>query len=204
MKLNLRRVRGFTLVELVLVSLLVVMIGVTVFAVFSNGVKIWKRLSISLPEEDIYVFFEKLSADLENSFIFSKAPLTGEGNAIVFATVVRSPGEHNPSSMDIARVSYAFDSADGAILRRQDDFSAITKAKAGDARSVARGIDSVTFTYYYFDQIAQEYEWKENWRTDMFQEEEYTLPIAVRVVVEFGGRKDRRSLTRTVTIPAGG
>ena len=57
---------GFTLVELVLVTAMLSVVGLAAYSAFSNGIRLWKRVNEEVIQEDINMFFVKISRDLRN------------------------------------------------------------------------------------------------------------------------------------------
>ena len=75
---------GFTLIELVLVTAILGVIGMAVYGTFSNGINIWKQVTEDSAAEDITLFFEKISFDLRNSFKLTGIRFKGEKTQLAF------------------------------------------------------------------------------------------------------------------------
>jgi hypothetical protein len=104
---------------------------------------------------------------------------------------------------EIARVYYSFDAYEGVILRRQDSYSDISLGGRARPQALAGGVNGLSFEYYFFDPIAQDYVWIDDWDPAFF-DEQGRIPVAVRIKVRFGGYESPRELTGTFAIPAGG
>ena len=66
-----RQKRGFTLIELCLVSLIASVIGLAVYFTFSNGMRIWQRANQKVVEEDLSIFFDRFALDVRSCLKFS-------------------------------------------------------------------------------------------------------------------------------------
>ena len=81
--------RGFTLIELVLVTAILAVIGMAVYGTFSNGLNIWEKVTEDSVEEDIYLFFEKISVDLRNSFKLTGLRFKGGKTKVSFPSMIK-------------------------------------------------------------------------------------------------------------------
>ena len=189
---------GFTLVETLLVVSMIAMIGLTLYATLSSGVKLWQRGQQFVAEEDISIFFDKIGGELRNSFEYSLIQFKGREKEISFPTLVRAPLYSTKKDKgfyadQIGRVEYYFDSSKKQLFRRQADYG---QALAGDfdrERPLLNNIESVQFNYFYLDFVAGRPE-----RTTVMD----AIQIMVRIDVEFVDEKgQKRILNKIVALP---
>ena len=119
-----RQCRGsrFTLVELILVSVILSVVGITVYAAFSNGVRLWKRINQKSPKGDVNVFFAKISRDLRSLVRHSTVSFSGESDSISFATFVISETEEGVKK-DLGMVNYYFEKRESTITKKRSNYS---------------------------------------------------------------------------------
>ena len=185
--------RAFTLVELLIVSALLAIISMAVYAVFNSGVKIWQRIGDLTWEEDLNILLDKLQSDLRNSFDFQGIDFTGEKDKLAFATIVDSA---RLKKKTVGQVAYFFDTYSGTLSREERDYAHIFGEDRGRVSVVSTNIRFLRFQYRYYDEEMKRYIWNDQWATE-------GLPGAVRVELEFDDG-DAARITRTVDIPSAG
>lgn len=193
--------QGFTFIELLITLALVTLIALAIFSLFDSGIRVLERVAPSLREEDIAIFLEKFSRDLQNSFIYKSIPFLGETGALIFPTLIRTVPEMG-GEQGIGRVSYFYDEASQSIERRQENASEIFEEKPPPPIPLLTSIFSLRFQYYEWDPLERAYLWKEAWREE--REKEGKRPLAVKVEIVFkDGRKSHR-VEKTFPIPVSG
>lgn len=194
-----KRNRGFTLLEVLLAVSLVAMVALALYSTFNSGIRVMSLVNQPGAEEDLNIFFEKLSRDLQNSFHYATIPFQGKSDRFSFATTIQTDeelgGDHG-----IGRVTYAYDSAHSAILRTQENISQIYKEKTGPSSKVFFPLSSFQLQYYKYDPVEKAYEWKEEWEETANK----MIPLAVKVVLHFQEEGREQSVARTIAIPVGG
>ncbi|MDD5348091.1 MAG: prepilin-type N-terminal cleavage/methylation domain-containing protein [Candidatus Omnitrophica bacterium] len=184
--------RGFTLVEVLVVTLILSVISVAIFNTFANGLAIYRRLSTEIPGERTVLFLERLSHDVHNSFEYASINFTGEDAGVEFASIVWSPAakKHLPG-----RIRYVCDSDKESLVRFEGDYFSVFEQKEPASRHRLEGVASCVFRYYSYDEEKKEYSWLEDWTKQ-------GLPNALRLEITF---KDdaAQPLIRTFEIPAG-
>lgn len=191
--------RGFTMVEVLMVTAIFASIGLAVFSCLSNGLKLWTRSQQAIVEEDAVIFFDRFSTDLRNAFMYSQISFEGEQNRIAFPTVVYTSADQASSRASeghvdqIGLVRYSFDASGGRIIREQGNYSQATRGALGPAKVEVSGVKEVKFRYFYPGS------------TDPFltAQNDKVLPAGVEVEIRFSG-EDEKMLKRYVPIPAGG
>lgn len=146
--------KGFTYIEMLLVVSLLSITSLALYNTFVSGMKIWYQANQLVVEEDIFLFFDRLSTDLYNSFYFSQINFDGEEDKISFPSILTvladERGTQKGEYIDqIGKVEYYFDKEDNQIYRRQYNYSEAQNKKTPKARSIAKAINDVKFHYYY-------------------------------------------------------
>ena len=183
---------GFTLIEMLIVTAMLSIVSLVVYATLNNGIKIWQRINQEIPVEDMDIFFEKFASDLRNSLKITGITFSGEEDGFEFATLVNS---QRLEKTTVGKVKYKYDYSKSEIMREQMDYSNIYNSESGIGRTAARNIKSMKFNYYIYDDEKQEYIWRD----------EYTgqqgLPAAVRIELELKNNDQTNKFTKTVSIP---
>jgi len=195
---------GFTLIELLIVTALLAVISLAIYATFNSGVKIWQRVNKQIPEEDLDIFLEKFALDLRNSFKFNGFNFLGEEKRFEFPTLVNSPGMNKKT---VGKVIYLYDSESNIIKRNLLDFSQIYNGEEGTTQELLKNVKSLKFRYYLYDKEKKEYLWQDEWLKEDLprpSEQERGLPLAVRIELEFGNGTEIKKFTKTVNIPVSG
>jgi len=193
------RSAGFTFVEILLVVVLLGVIGVALYNAFANGLAIWERSNYTFAEEDIMIFFDKISYDLRNTLPYSKIRFNGNKHQLAFATVVSTPVDTHKSKGrsyfvdEIGRVEYEFDRSRRQLYRRQGNYSQALDGTFGEERLLMSNGPSVEFLYYY--RGIEEYEEAQK-ATDI-------IPTLVKITVEFWDGKNKRNMVKVVALPVG-
>ena len=186
---------GFTLVELMLVCALLAVVSLAVYSVFSSGIRIWQSVLRQTPYEDLNVFFDKLAGDLRNTFNYKGIGFSGETDKFSFATLVNS---QRLDSQTVGKVIYAYNRLDESLSREERDYSHVYSDDAGFVTEMMKNISSLKFSYYEYDDEMDKYMWHDSWAI-----EDETIPLALRVELEYYDDRNTIELTRTIDIPAG-
>lgn len=182
---------GFTLIELLIVSALLAVVSLAIYATFNNGIKIWQRINTQLPQEDLDIFLEKFALDLRNTFKFSGFNFLGAKNRLEFITLVNSLRMHKYT---VGKVIYFYDPESKIINRSSLDFSQIYQGSEGSIQQLAGNVGFLRFQYYFYDQGEKTYFWLDEWSKE-------GLPLAVRIELSFVDRGQISGLVKTISIP---
>lgn len=180
---------GFTLVELLVSITIFAAVSGAIYATFSCGMSVWRRMQeMDSRGRKPALRIEKLSRELRGVLNFNEIPFSGSGNQITFAGILDS---------EINRITYSFDLQAKTLYRSTDKFSDILAAKKESAEFSshplpywAGEINSMSFSYLYFDLAQNAYLWKEKWIDPV-------LPLAVKIEIT----TDNDAYTKTVFIP---
>jgi prepilin-type N-terminal cleavage/methylation domain-containing protein len=193
-KIKRRILRGFTLVEILIVTMMMSVVSLAIYSAFNNGIKIWQRINRQLPQEDINIFFDKFTTDLKNCVKLKNISFIGKADMLEFASIVLSARMEQAS---VGKLVYRYDRLAGILRRDQFDYSAVFTDEKNATAGALDHIRSLKFLYYNLDEEKKEYIWQEEWLID-------ELPKAVRMEVEFVQGSEVFYLTRTVNIPISG
>jgi prepilin-type N-terminal cleavage/methylation domain-containing protein len=189
-----RVVKGFTFIELVIVTAILPIVSLALYATFNNGIKIWQKVNSQIPEEDLDIFFEKFTVNLKDSFKFTGIYFIGREDMFQFPTLVNSS---NLNKRTVGQVMYLYDQDSGILTRQKRDFSEIYMGQGGTTTDVIRNIKFLRFQYYFYDEGSQGYLWVDEW-------EDATPPLAVSIELEFKDEISGDKFIRTVSIPTAG
>lgn len=146
---------AFTLMEMLLVTTLIAVIGVAVFGAFNNGLKLWAR-GVQLDHKaDAAFLLEKLGDDLRTTIPISTIKFKGIGSSVSFSTIVLTSADRNGSRLlegtvdQIGAVEYYFDFAESRVMRRQANYGQALKGQWQEPRVVATGIKEIVFHYHF-------------------------------------------------------
>ena len=193
--------KSFTLVEMLLVTSLIAVIGVAVFHSLADGLKIWEAAKVSAKEEDVALFFDKLSQDLHNATEYSLLKFDGNDDKLSFATIVRTmdPGESlSPEVVSqIGRVEYEFDQVRNVLLRRQAGYGQALAKKFDPPRPLVEAVSFVKFSYYVMDAGRVSL-------TDRPRDGQWPVAVFVQVGFPAAGQGDQiNTMSKTISIPSG-
>ncbi|MCX5692484.1 MAG: prepilin-type N-terminal cleavage/methylation domain-containing protein [Candidatus Omnitrophica bacterium] len=185
---------AFTLIEMLIVTALLCVISLGIYSTFNNGIKIWQRLNKEVPEQDLYIFFDKFASDLRNSLKFKGINFSGMENQLDFAAIVNSPRLRKRT---VGSISYFYDPKTGSAYKEERDFACVYAGARGVVREVLKNIKSLEFKYYSYDIERKEYIWQDRWLKE-------NLPLAVWLEVEITDGDKVFKFSKTVNIPIAG
>lgn len=169
--------RGFTLIEMLSVSILLGIIGLAVFTTLNNGLKIWQVLTRESPEEDFLLLSEKFSRDLKNGFRYTGMKFKGTPDRVSFPSFITLPGTKDNAC--IGQITYFFDTLTQSVKRSQATYSEVYQHKRTPEQTLVKNVKNLTFLYYVYDEDTKSYQWKDTW------DEEKKLPVSVKITVGY-------------------
>lgn len=187
---------GFTLIEMLIVTAIISVVALAIYATLNNGIKIWQKVNRQLPEEDLNIFFDKFSLDLRNSFKFSGINFSGTIDKLEFSTLVNSM---RLQKRTVGKLIYAYEPQNQILNRYQVDFAGVYSGESNASpQQSLRNVRTLKFQYYLYDEQNKVYLWQ-----DEYGHKE-GLPLAVKVELEFDDGKEIKKFTRTISIPTTG
>ena len=185
--------KGFTLLELLVVSAVLAVVALAIYATFNSGIKIWQQMNVQAAEEDLNIFFIKFSSDLKNSFSFNGLNFLGREDSLEFPTLVYSP---RLGKKTVGQIIYSYNYTKEELQREARDYSQIYNDEKGQLTLSLNNIGRLKFHYYVYDEDTKEYFWQDEW----FNE---GLPVAVRMELELNDGGQTKMFRKTVAIPVG-
>ena len=189
------RKRGFTLIEMLIVTAILSVVALAIYATLNNGIKIWQKVNRQLTEEDLNIFFDKFTLDLRNTFKFTGINFSGTIDKLEFPTLVNSL---RLQKRTVGRLIYAYEPETRILNRDQADFAGVYSGESNAIQQSLRNVRALKFQYYLYDEQEKEYLWQ-----DEYGHKE-GLPLAVRVELEFDDGAEIKKFTKTVGIPTSG
>ncbi len=112
-------IAGFTLIELMVVSLLLATISFTTYSGLSGGVQIWKRIEKSGQEVDVALGWKKLKKDLVAHVPNSEIGFIGSSRELSFPGLVTVIDSNEGAHQEVGRIRYHFNEAENTICREE-------------------------------------------------------------------------------------
>ncbi|MCA9405633.1 MAG: hypothetical protein KC684_03785 [Candidatus Omnitrophica bacterium] len=188
-----------TLIEVLVVVSLISLISIAVYTSLSSALRVWKRSRQAIVEQEIVFFFEKITQDLRNSFLYSGISYEGGENELSFPTIIQTLPDSDSSLSSgedidqIGQVSYEYDLNEKALLRRQANYSQAIREKKVPATVVLKNVERVRFRYIYFTDDGE-------FTNPAVMD---TPPSAVEIEVAFGDKKGNRVMRKFIDVPVG-
>lgn len=185
------RVKGFTLVELIIVVVITVTLSAAIYTSFAQGVRLWTRAAKDRGEWKVDLWVEKLTGDLRNAIRDPQWSFKGTSQELSFAALI--PGEHD--SMAPSYFRYTFDPRAGQLLLGRYAFEEFLMPDLDPKRSerVLGRIVALDFEYYGYDAKARGYRWGSQWNKDCF-------PKTVKITIE-PEQMNHRKWVRLIPLP---
>ena len=201
--------KGFTLIEILVATSILGVIGLTILTTFGSGLHVYERVqAFGGSQAEVLLALEEMERDIKNVFPMSTVAFEGDSHRIAFPAVIEIleiiDGKESvvPS---VGRISYYIDEAtyiDNAgksLMRVEQNYSlaiAGGDAQEDQGESLAL-IEELAFEYYYYDENAQTYGWQNSWSG-----EEETLLSGVKIEITYKDSDQDIVIERIVVIPA--
>ncbi|MBU0468379.1 MAG: prepilin-type N-terminal cleavage/methylation domain-containing protein [Candidatus Omnitrophica bacterium] len=191
---------AMTLIEILIVTSLIAIISVAIYSCLSSGIRVWQEANRLVVEEDIAIFFDKISKDLRNVYSYSRIKPHGDVFKFSFPTIVYTKadkGSGHPENAyidQLGKVEYYFDPISDNIYRRQANYSQAISEKYSKESKIVGSVERIKFTYFV---LTPEGEIAKNEILDY-------IPSAVEVLVVFKDSRGERSMRKFIDIPIGG
>lgn len=194
-----RSLSAMTLVEILIVSSIISVVSVALFSLLSHGLKVWERSRQMVIEQDIALFFDRISLDLHNACYYSMIRPEGNEYRFSFPAVISvapdaQSGHSSGSYIDqIGRVEYYFDPIKDVLFRRAANYGQSLKGDFSAPQKMVYPLDNVKFSYYYLSGKEELY------ASDVLD----VFPAVIEITIEFADRKGKRVLQKFVDLPIG-
>ena len=191
-------ISGFTLIELLLVRLLIPLIGFTVYANFSSGVRVWQRLHQPDSVEDLLIFTQKVSRNFDSAMLYTPIAFEGNKESVSFVSLIQTD-EKLGGDRGIGQVRFFYDTSSRAIKRQVLNLNQIYKNSNINAETVLGNASSFKVSFLGMDKQDKTFHWMEEW-----VDRPKDLPVAVRFEFKWSSAAGERPVKKTFMIPAGG
>ena len=187
---------GFTLIELVIATVILAVVIVSISGAFNIGIKAWRKGSEGQGLQKVRIAFLKIQKELKSSFSFSKAPFRGSASEIIFPLSI--PEE---STEKIYIITYRMDENKDtglkALVRGKRPFTE-TPQEGGEAvKEPVFPIKSIAFKYAYkLEDGTNGFEWQDSW-----PETQKNIPSAVKISFQLDNGDE--IYNKTIFIPQG-
>ncbi len=169
------------MVELLLVSALIGLVLMTIFAAYASGVKLWRNIrNVELLEDKrVYLGMEKFRREM-SEFIrdFEEIEMEGDQEKVVFPHV---------SGTGIFAVTYEFDKNKDGLVRKRVKHSESLKDKMDEDIALVFDADRVEFSYLFYDAEEGVGSWIES-----FTLSENGVPEAIKLKITKGEVESER------------
>ena len=200
---------GFTLIEILVATSILGVIGLTILTTFGSGLHVYERVqAFGGSQAEVLLALEEMERDIKNVFPMSTVAFEGDSHRIAFPAVIETlkiiDGKESvvPS---VGRISYYIDEAiymddvEKSLMRVQQNYSLAVAggdAQEGQGETLAL-IEDLAFEYYYYDEEAKTYGWQNSWSG-----EEETLLSGVKIEMTYKDSDQDIVIERIVVIPA--
>ncbi len=188
---------GFSLMELLIVSVLVPVIAFVIYANFSSGLRLWQFTERQRFSEDTQIFFQRASVDFEQAFKYAAIPFEGSASEVFFAGPVKTDAALG-GDRGFGQTRYSYDGNHKQIVRTTKNLSQWAADGAGIDKVMLRGVESLEISYFVRDPLEKNYRWV--YELDPKAKE---LPVAVRFRMVISENGQRKPVTKTFPVPVG-
>ena len=166
--------RAFTIVELLVTTSLMALVGGTAVAALAGGIRVWERATAyGTQQQSAVITAGDLRRDLQNLRRFAPVPFDGVYQQWSAAAVERvSPGEEGPP--EIGRLGYFLDEHRQLLCRSFVPYRLMKRYRLTErCQPVLEGVTRVRFSYYGTEEESGTLDWHDRWKST-------TPPIAVK------------------------
>ena len=183
---------GFTLLELLITTSLIALMGLAIYSTFARGVMVWDRgCKTDIVSQEMRFTLQNLAKELRNSFKFSGIEFMGTKDGISFPTYVNTAEIGEAPKWEVGEVSYFYDKDASCVMRR----ALCVRCKAQDAKPIAQNIKNLKMSYYFFDAISKTYKWKNSWS------DKENFPSGIRIALTIENEEEENGFVKTVYLP---
>lgn len=184
------RTKGFTLIELMIVSALIGIVGLTIAATFAGGMRIFNRMEgHSSVRADVFLALETMERDLRNTFEEKGIDFSGTSHKMTFPAMLQTVSGEGQTRRSVGSVAYFLDD-DGKnpwLIREERSYSQAVKKdsyRRGD-REFLVPLEEIDLRYFFYDDEAGGYRWTDHWDpSEKLAEEESNPVISTPVALE--------------------
>lgn len=210
------KVSAFTLIELIISSLIFSVVAVAVYFVFSGGINVWESAKDTRDyDRSLRLAGEVIARELRNSFKISNISFEGDKDIISFAGIWKDFSSEEAPEDVLGRITYFLNQENIFCRKRQTYQEVFQGTEAGKIKELISDVSELSFSYFGFDDESETYQWRNSWpKTRQEAEEEsiqgqeednllqvekkeIKLPKAVKIEMKMG----EKSFSKTILIP---
>jgi len=198
---RLSRVCAFTLMELMIVTVILSVVITVIGACFSAGLRVWESArNFSRVESDLLIGFGMLERDFRNTFKFHGIEFRGGSAEVSFPAelVTASLTEPLVGTVPQGRVSgtikYAYDPATRTLTRRTWPWGA-PEPDPAKAERLIQDVQNVKFLFLENPEAGKTLVWKDLWSSGT------NFPAGLQVTLWVGTGGEGRRVHRTLLSP---
>ncbi|MBN1586611.1 MAG: prepilin-type N-terminal cleavage/methylation domain-containing protein [Candidatus Omnitrophica bacterium] len=185
--------RGFTLLELLITTSLVSLVGLAIANTFSRGLQVWDKVNaLGGVEREAGFVLDEFARELRSSFVLDGVEFEGDRESVSFPTLVKARHKEHGDFVGAGRVGYFYDSARKTLSRSAETYAQVLSGSEARAEPLLNHVRSVDLSYYYFDSRFRNYKWEEEW------EERESMPIGIKITLGIELKGKREQFVRTV------
>jgi len=177
--------RGFTLVELLVTTSLMALVGSATVGALAGGVRVWERArAFDAQEQAALIAGHRLRRDLHNVRRFSPVPFHGAYDRWTAAAVDASPVRDEVVA-ELGQFGYFLDERAHRLCRSFIPYRLLRAQRMTDrCHSVLEGVRRVRFSYFGSDPASGTLGWTGRWEAD-----EPPMALKAELTVEASGRQ---------------
>jgi type II secretory pathway component PulJ len=189
-------VRGYTFVETLITVLIFSIVMISMYSVFQTGSIAYKKMDSAFElYQEARIIFNRLDADLSNSFVYGKSNsgFYGDRQNLAFYTLLDSFSVDGRISREVAEINYEF--LDSTLRRTQTDgLEILMRNSRGITEDLTDSLKDVFFQFAIRDitETEKHYTWQDIWPikvNDQDTIQQNSLPLAVKVEMILEGIK---------------
>ena len=187
-----RRCRfAFTLIEVLVVTGILGVVGMVIASAFGTGIRVWERAQqVNEPGEEAELALARFTRELMNARPFYAIAFNGGPEQIEFPGRVAWIDEDGYGHHGIGGIAYSYDRARRVLLRRAWSYPG-EKPDDTTGEEVLGNVFSATFSYFVKPETpGDDPEWTDTWNNNG------DFPLGARLEIAIGG--DRSSTIRLV------
>ena len=164
--------QGFTLVELLITTSLMALVGGATVASLAGGVKVWERAELGMTDQWALVAFTRMRRDLQNVRPFRPVPFDGTYDRYAFAAVDRNdPADSGPE--EIGRLGYFLDEHRHLLCRSFTPYRLMRGVRLAErCHTTLEHVEQFRCRYFGAQTKGGEADWTKHWQAQR-------LPVAV-------------------------
>ena len=196
--------QGLTFIEMLLATTMVMVIAVALYGMLSNGIRVWELVNQETPQIDMNLFFQRLETELKNCIQFRGMEFKGRESSLTFPALIKKGNQVNEFKEAIALVRYFHNPESNTADRQCTDFRQLLSLREPGSRSLVSGVETLLFSYYFFDDEKDTFFWTSIWPPQERKENKGRYPQAVRITMIFRSGEGMEKRIKTINVPIAG